>query len=468
MNFTRFFMVSMVCLFGITHAVGADAAGAINGCGKARLTVSYTGNQQQTDDEFLYYGDYAYECDNEHCQNNTEITLPSGHIFMGQTINQEVTYKCSTGISDKWKIQTSGVTKPKRGYVEKACPAQIGTVRTAFSVQYGNDNEFIYSGNNVYECDDESGCAEGKKINVNAGHKFKGSIVNEQKCYICLTSGGDRWVETDCDGATTKSPSNNPKPDKNPDNMPEIEIDPVVITAPNPNKAPCEASGGVWSNGKCICDAAKNLKTVGKVCECINENYEFDTATKTCKMADSALEKGNCEKAGNDIAYWNGKECICRDTTKIWQQDRCVENPVIAACNAGSETQWNYVLGKCVCIESDKTMDANGRCVTTQTAGGTINLESQSRNKIKEAAQSAKGIADGFEKTVWKNEDGKFNTTRLASDSIAGVVLGTAGGLITSNVIKKNQIKNGFEDISCTVGGQVVAGWDDLFRVGIK
>ncbi len=70
--------------------------------------------------------------------------------------------------------------------------------------------------------------------------------------------------------------------------------------------------------------------------------------------------------------------------------------------------------------------------------------------------------------TVWRTAEGKFNTSRLVSDSVAGVVLGTAGGLITSNIIKKNQVENGFEDISCTVGGQVVAAWDDEFRVGVR
>jgi hypothetical protein len=69
---------------------------------------------------------------------------------------------------------------------------------------------------------------------------------------------------------------------------------------------------------------------------------------------------------------------------------------------------------------------------------------------------------------VWRNAEGKFNTARLASDSIAGVVLGTAGGLITSHLVKKNQVKTGFEDIQCTVGGQKVADWGDEFMVGIR
>lgn len=70
--------------------------------------------------------------------------------------------------------------------------------------------------------------------------------------------------------------------------------------------------------------------------------------------------------------------------------------------------------------------------------------------------------------SVWKNDEGKFNTARLVSDSVAGVVLGTVGGVVTSQVIKKNQIKNGFQDLKCTIGGQTVATYGDEFRVGVK
>ena len=74
-------------------------------------------------------------------------------------------------------------------------------------------------------------------------------------------------------------------------------------------------------------------------------------------------------------------------------------------------------------------------------------------------------FSDSLEVNVWRDEQGKFNTARLWSDSIAGVVLGTAGGLITSSVVKKNQIQEGFEDIQCVVGGQTVANWGDEFIV---
>ncbi|MFQ6777917.1 MAG: hypothetical protein ACLRFI_01300 [Alphaproteobacteria bacterium] len=72
------------------------------------------------------------------------------------------------------------------------------------------------------------------------------------------------------------------------------------------------------------------------------------------------------------------------------------------------------------------------------------------------------------ERSVWKDAEGNFNTARLVSDSVAGVVLGTAGAVITSKIVKKNQIEQGFEDLKCVVGGQEVAGWGDEFNVGLS
>lgn len=88
--------------------------------------------------------------------------------------------------------------------------------------------------------------------------------------------------------------------------------------------------------------------------------------------------------------------------------------------------------------------------------------------KITGYGSTLDGIIGNLDLSVWKNADGKFNTARLASDSIAGVVLGTAGGLITSSVMKKHQAADGFEDLKCVVGGQSVAGWGDVFNVGIQ
>ncbi len=76
-------------------------------------------------------------------------------------------------------------------------------------------------------------------------------------------------------------------------------------------------------------------------------------------------------------------------------------------------------------------------------------------------------VLGGLEESVWRNAEGKFNTSRLLSDSIAGVVLGTTGGLVTSSLVKKNQIEEGFENVQCTIGGQTVANYGDEFVVGM-
>ncbi len=97
-----------------------------------------------------------------------------------------------------------------------------------------------------------------------------------------------------------------------------------------------------------------------------------------------------------------------------------------------------------------------------------MRLQADARDKIISAMSVLNAFVSGADVSVWKNKDGKFNTARLTSDAAAGVVLGTAGGLISNSIIKKNQIKSGFEDISCSVAGQLVADYADEFTVGMQ
>lgn len=114
---------------------------------------------------------------------------------------------------------------------------------------------------------------------------------------------------------------------------------------------------------------------------------------------------------------------------------------------------------KCVCSDSNKEIK-NGKC--EYTAAYVAKLESD----VKTHYDSLKSIMSGLKVNVWRDAEGKFNTARLASDSIAGVVLGTVGGIVTANVVKKSQIKQGFEDMKCSIGGQSVADFGDGFTVG--
>ncbi|MBQ1997681.1 MAG: carboxypeptidase-like regulatory domain-containing protein [Alphaproteobacteria bacterium] len=108
----------------------------------------------------------------------------------------------------------------------------------------------------------------------------------------------------------------------------------------------------------------------------------------------------------------------------------------------------------------------------TQSAPQEENDEDDELQKIIQGITDAdtklNDIIGKLKLSVWKNEEGKFNTARLASDSVAAVVLGTSGGLITSLVMRKKQVENGFEDIKCVIGGQNVANWDEEFNVNIQ
>ncbi|MBQ2017119.1 MAG: hypothetical protein II208_01155, partial [Alphaproteobacteria bacterium] len=168
--------------------------------------------------------------------------------------------------------------------------------------------------------------------------------------------------------------------------------------------------------------------------DCVNSNQTFDGTE--CKDNEDYAECKPLVASG--VATWDAKreqKCMCNREGYIIQDGKCVE----------SQDAKDKRLAK----EAEDKLKA-------------------SRRKINDAHASLKSMVDSFKVSVWKDEEGKFNTARLASDAIAGVVLGTVGGVVTSSVVKKNQVENGFEDLKCTIGGQVVAEWGDEFRVGIQ
>jgi len=118
-------------------------------------------------------------------------------------------------------------------------------------------------------------------------------------------------------------------------------------------------------------------------------------------------------------------------------------------------------------LYDDLSLLVKETCVAGDDSSTTIVLSGEAATRVEAALDSLRANVADLEVSKWKTEEGKFNTARLASDSIAGVVLGTAGGLITSSVVKKHQVEEGFEDLNCTIGGQTVAGWGDEFTVGI-
>lgn len=271
---------------------------------------------------------------------------------------------------------------------------------------------------------------------------------------------------------------------------------------------------------KCTTHGSKsNCINIGNYCD-NNKVYIYDTQTKKTYLIPK--EGASCTTTGSDVAVCqynttNGHPVLsctakkCKSNYHMWFYDnKGTGKNSMGVCYTKTQAE-NYCLNWCTEKYKDKkcTPVLNGKRTTQNKFNNkTYNLtdafigcehetkkgetETQPDKTPEQSSFNSEVFCDAeshkcfsysifadidlkldkyFAKgssSVWKNDEGKFNTARLASDSIAGVVLGTVGGVITSNIIKKNQIENGFEDLKCTIGGQTVATFGDEFSVGIR
>lgn len=233
------------------------------------------------------------------------------------------------------------------------------------------------------------------------------------------------------------------------------------------NKQKCEQSWGTWSGGKCVCDASKNLINDTNVsCACKSASYERNESSKSCEMTSVAVREQKCKDAAASGAMWTGDKCVCELPHREWNGAACIDPAGYAQCKAVQGAMWNTTMKTCVCTDSTKVFDGT-KCVESEETKQKREA-SEAQLAVSDAVARLDSIVSTLEVSKWKDAEGKFNTARLASDSIAGVVLGTAGGLITSSVVKKHQVEEGFEDLQCVIGGQTVAGWGDEFTVGVQ
>lgn len=223
--------------------------------------------------------------------------------------------------------------------------------------------------------------------------------------------------------------------------------------------------------------------------------------TAKCKPIDGTL-RCTAHECDNDYYLWfyNGNSMgVCYTTTMAKNYCKNPKYCVDKNCEPKFETKTHY--GKSIkaftgCVKEQiqstppTTPDNESSTPTTpqetpadeqkpdasapeNKSGTTVNVTCTEKRKCKtltifERIDDEIKYLNDQKLSVWRDANGDFNTARMASDSIAGVVLGTAGGVITSKIVKKNQIKNGFEDLKCTIGGQVVATYGDEFTVGVN
>ncbi len=372
----------------------------------------------------------------------------------------------------------------KSGYVpsldKKSCvPAGMGACEQSYGT-WKNDacecdsakNLRLKSGANVCECTDPDqmvfdSATKGCVANPKAVNCVKSGGVWNATNQVC-TCSGNKNLKSDNAGACVCKSADYDWKDAGDKAQGCEETDAskqrknAAIIAQK--KKDCESSRGKWQGGKCLCDSALFLENFGNGCKC-KDGY--------------ADVSGQCQITGSEAcksvsgASWNGSVCLCNTFNFIIVGNNCVLNPAVSKCNAVSGASW--VDGTCVCNDSSKVLNpAQTQCVESDDARQKREAAEQqaaqgaASENINSAVNKINSMAESLKVTVWKDKDGKFNTSRLVSDSVAGVVLGTAGGLITSSVVKKNAVENGFEDIQCIVGGQTVASWGDEFQVGMQ
>lgn len=250
-----------------------------------------------------------------------------------------------------------------------------------------------------------------------------------------------------------------------------IELDAVVITA-----------NAIKAGDACPTERLPQYATAGKY---IKSGKNPDTGLDKFVCAATACKDGTYlvrNERGESQGWCRAGTAPVQTMGNTDNVNGNTENITPDSDLGNSETEISQTVAQNKCEAGDiHYVMFEGQCILIETRDKILSERVAAENQIRQNISSAQAniksaynviknfkadIAD--ELTVWKNAEGKFNTTRLASDSVAGVVLGTAGGLITSSVIKKNQIKNGFDDIQCVIGNQVVAGFGDEFNVKTK
>lgn len=268
-------------------------------------------------------------------------------------------------------------------------------------------------------------------------------------------------------------------------------------------KAKCGGqTPGVWKVGVAECEKGYHLD--GHLGDGIYQQCKKGSGGTdlTCrqKRANGTPTGLACCDTGADADYIAATDqCVCKDTTKEFKINEAGRGYCVAKGTEAPEAKCECSITAKAIAEAKatcggKTSSAVAKAITSieleckdiakcdakkfaeymdiiDGAGASCVAPVNDEAALKRIEEKVKSVEKRFgdlDVSVWTTAEGNFNGARLASDSIAGVVLGTTGALITSSVVKKNQIKSGFEDIVCTVGGQTVGNYGDEITVGIK
>ena len=507
----------MCCLCGV-YAVPAFAT-----CGAH--TIGFDGNQDPDDDEFLYENKGQFdltmqgyknsnkqnsgsgigiECDTTRsagCDSGQVIELLPGHYFKGKVVNAKRKYQCTSGFfgGDMWE-EVGGFCETQWGNLNIG---QSWKNKTTIDCSGLNKTENNVDAVELWEvvCR-EGGLVVCKPTKCKNGYK----LDNKNGKCVCDNCGGNGGgnENKDCPAGQTRATKNI-----------------TVIKVCSGDKCEAIVSGKCYDTNylKCMeaADRGEPANWNGKFCNCgdrmvwDNKNYKCIAKSgggdvspqKSCKDSRKTQTGKACCDVPNTQATYDEKtdKCNCLVPNAVFDivqgKGQCVvkATPVVEAeceyyftgsieCANGNQ----YFERKVVKLPKSKINKECGTDILKTDVDQVMELmkklceEKQpdiyvpqpqtgpSEGEIKQAQSVLSSFTASAkdEASVWKTAEGNFNGARLASDITAGVVLGTVGGVVTGNIIKKNQVKKGFEALHCTVGGQKVADWGDEFSVGLQ
>ncbi|MBQ6735871.1 MAG: hypothetical protein IJQ90_00070, partial [Alphaproteobacteria bacterium] len=452
-------------------------------------TLTFKGNQKPEHDEFLYLNKTkydetvegykntrtqnsgsgkAYECDRYHssgCEIGDVVNMPKGHVFQGSVINKERKYQCQAGVfNDKWvavtedcmccntlqfgNIPIGGVYSKNLSKAEcsgyEVSDATHGKLFQLRCLQ--NRNLKCYA----VECDAPNMVPDSNGICVAKPNKKDTCTATIKGQRIIVDVGAEYSVELTADECIAAVKSVNVNSVYNPG----LDVNGLYhfFCEPGCKRVGCKKGYIFDTKGDCM----KNNPNPPKQKSCREKNKNAGAKRLAC-----------CDVEASDTGFWQANECYCKDKNAKFEivntdHGQCtIENnpvdPVVppkncsdksnmdADCNCKAlythvgpngfcvcdDNNAKLVGGECVCNDSNKEIK-NGKCEFSEAYLDKL------RQDITDKYSKIKSLSSTFEVSKWKNEDGKFNTARLASDSIAGVVLGTVGGVVTAHVVKKN------------------------------
>lgn len=370
-----------------------------------------------------------------YCSFDSVVLLGPGHVFLGRTVYSPQAYRCTDSFANnKWEAIA----------LDKCEDSLENVDNTELVVQYINNRNTpvvvkwaaFLDGSYVSVPDSENICSKYMCID--------GYTVENGKCVKSS-------VETS-DNEKTKSENQTNKA-----NNDSAEIIPVLGDACAKSDLPQYATSGVYVNNgvSIVCAATSCQSGTYLVVNSSGTIQGWCVASTYCKDGTKLNIINGTQTDLQCLSQDQNQEETAATTETESSEQQTVDNR--SECERGIA---GYVFFEGICMPEYQKNQIEQQRKAKELTGlkSSIDVYADKIAQI-EAAHT------GDKVTVWKNEEGKFNTSRLLSDSLAGVALGTVGGLVVNKVVKNNNIETGFDEIGCAIDGEKIANFDDTFVI---